>query len=56
LADVQGVPAYIVFSDRVLLEMASRKPATLEEMLEVHGVGPAKLSRYGEAFLERIRG
>lgn len=56
LADAQGVPAYIVFSDRVLLEMAARKPATLEEMSEVHGVGPAKLSRYGKAFLERIGG
>ena len=56
LADAQGVPAYIVFSDRVLLEMASRKPTTLEEMLEVHGVGPAKLERYGKAFLERIGG
>ena len=43
LADAQRVPAYIVFSDKVLWELASRKPTTQEEMLDVPGVGPAKL-------------
>lgn len=56
LADRQGVPAYIVFSDKVLREMALRKPRTPGELLDVPGVGPAKLDRYGEAFLEAIRG
>ncbi len=51
LADSQGVPAYIVFSDKVLWEMASRKPATPAELLDVPGVGPAKLERYGQQFL-----
>jgi ATP-dependent DNA helicase RecQ len=51
LADRQKVPAYIVFSDKVLIEMANRRPTTPEEMLEVPGVGPAKLERYGSAFL-----
>jgi ATP-dependent DNA helicase RecQ len=55
LADERGVPAYIVFSDRVLWDMVERAPATPEEMLEVSGVGPAKLDRYGEAFLEALR-
>lgn len=55
LADAEGVPAYIVFSDKVLLELASRRPLDPESMLEVPGVGPAKLKRYGEAFLEAIR-
>ncbi len=56
LADEQGVPAYIVFSDAVLREMVERRPATAVEMLDVPGVGPAKLERYGEAFLRELRG
>jgi len=56
LADAQGVPAYIIFSDRVLREMAARRPATPAELLEVSGVGPAKLGRYGTAFLEVLAG
>jgi ATP-dependent DNA helicase RecQ len=55
LADAESVPAYIVFSDAVLREMAMRRPASEAEMLEVPGVGPAKLQRYGEAFLEALR-
>ncbi|HUF75758.1 MAG TPA: ATP-dependent DNA helicase RecQ [Longimicrobiales bacterium] len=54
LADQQGVPAYIVFSDKVLREMADRRPAGAAELLAVPGVGPAKLERYGEAFLREI--
>ncbi len=56
LADRQGVPAYIVFSDKVLREMATRRPATPSEMLGVPGVGPTKLERYGKAFLELLGG
>jgi ATP-dependent DNA helicase RecQ len=52
LADAQRVPAYIVFSDKVLWEMVARRPSTPKELLEVPGVGPAKLERYGTAFLE----
>ena len=52
LADRQGVPAYIVFSDKVLREMAAQRPRTAADLLEVSGIGPAKLERYGEAFLE----
>ena len=52
LADRQGVPAYIVFSDKVLREMATQRPRTAADLLEVSGIGPAKLERYGEAFLE----
>lgn len=55
LADRQGVPAYIIFSDKVLQEMAARRPATLDELLDVPGVGPAKLERYGRDFLEELR-
>jgi len=52
LADEAGVPAYIVFGDKVLLEMVARRPSTAYELLQVPGVGQAKLERYGEAFLE----
>jgi ATP-dependent DNA helicase RecQ len=55
LADGEGVPAYIVFSDKVLREMAARRPSTPGELLGVPGVGPAKLERYGEAFLGALR-
>jgi ATP-dependent DNA helicase RecQ len=51
LADEQNVPAYVVFSDATLAEMAARKPGTYAELLEVNGVGKSKLERYGDAFL-----
>lgn len=56
LADEAGVPAYIVFGDKVLLEMVSRRPATLSELRMVPGVGDVKLERYGHAFLEALLG
>jgi ATP-dependent DNA helicase RecQ len=55
LADRQGVPAYVIFSDQVLREMVARRPVTRGELLEVPGVGPVKLDRYGPAFLEALR-
>jgi ATP-dependent DNA helicase RecQ len=55
LADERGVPAYIVFSDQALWEMIDRRPTTRAEMLDVSGVGPAKLDQYGEAFLEALQ-
>jgi ATP-dependent DNA helicase RecQ len=51
LAAERGVPAYVVFSDATLLEMAAYKPRTLGQLAAISGVGPTKLSRYGEAFL-----
>lgn len=54
LAAEQNVPAYVVFTDRALADMAARKPRTEAEFLEVHGVGEAKLARYGETFLAAI--
>ena len=55
LADRQGVPAYIVFGDATLREMAAHRPGTDGELLAVNGVGETKLKRYGEAFLQAIR-
>ncbi len=55
IADRQGVPAYIVFSDKTLRAMAEACPSTQEQLLGISGVGPLKLERYGEAFLEAVR-
>jgi ATP-dependent DNA helicase RecQ len=55
LATERRVPAYVVFSDRSLLDMARRKPTTPSELGEVHGVGELKLAQYGELFLDVIR-
>ncbi|TLM97921.1 MAG: ATP-dependent DNA helicase RecQ, partial [Actinobacteria bacterium] len=54
IAAEQNVPAYVVFADRSLADIAARRPTTPEELLECHGVGAAKLQRYGAAFLEAI--
>jgi ATP-dependent DNA helicase RecQ len=54
LADGRQVPAFVVFSDRSLQDMAARKPRTRDELLEVHGVGQRKLEEYGDAFLAEI--
>ena len=56
LAEEAGVPPYVVFHDATLREMLHRRPASLEEMLAIHGIGQAKLARYGAAFLDALRG
>lgn len=54
LAQEEGVPAYVIFADRTLIDMAEKRPATLDDMLRVHGVGDRKVARYGDAFLEAL--
>lgn len=56
LAAAASVPAYIVFTDRTLAEMAERRPKDFDAMARIGGVGPKKLARYGEAFLAVING
>ena len=55
-AKERGVPAYVVFTDRTLVDMARRKPVTIDEFAEVHGVGAAKLRDFAEPFLKAISG
>ena len=55
LAAEAGVPPYVVFSDKTLKDMAVRRPATRQEMLDVYGVGEAKYEKYGAVFLKEIR-
>ncbi len=56
LAEEARVPAYVIFADRTLIEMAQRRPETMDEMAQISGVGVAKLDRYGALFLEVIAG
>jgi ATP-dependent DNA helicase RecQ len=48
----QGVPPYVVFHDRTLVELAAVRPGSLSELGSVSGIGTAKLERYGTALLE----
>ncbi len=54
MAEAQGVPAYVIFPDRTLAEMAARRPQTLDEMATIGGVGAKKLQSYGQAFLDVV--
>jgi ATP-dependent DNA helicase RecQ len=53
-ANTQGVPAYVIFHDATLAEIAARQPSSLEELAEIPGIGKRKLERYGEALLEMM--
>lgn len=54
LAQEERVPAYIVFSNALLIDMAEKAPKTMEQFLEVSGVGEVKAFRYGTIFLQVI--
>lgn len=54
IAREKGVPAYVVCHDRTLLEIAARKPQSMQALADVHGMGPARLESYGEPFLQAV--
>ena len=54
LADEQGVPAYVIFHDKTLQDMARLRPNNSESMRYISGVGEQKLKRYGQAFINVI--
>ena len=56
LAEAARVPAYVIFPDRTLIEMAEKRPADLDAMAQINGVGAKKLESYGSAFLAVITG
>ncbi|HEY8042563.1 MAG TPA: ATP-dependent DNA helicase RecQ [Polyangiaceae bacterium] len=56
VARSRGVPAYVVALDRTLIELASRSPRSHSELLDVFGMGPARVEQYGDGFLEVLRG
>jgi ATP-dependent DNA helicase RecQ len=55
LAKAQGVPPYVIFHDTTLIEIAQRRPRSLDELAGISGVGQAKLARYGALFLDVVR-
>lgn len=55
IARKEQVPAYVIFPDRALAEMAVRRPRSIAALEDVHGVGPARLEKYGERFVALIR-
>jgi ATP-dependent DNA helicase RecQ len=56
IARARGVPAYVVFADATLAELALRRPVTRDELLDVKGIGPRKLEEYGEAIVKILSG
>ncbi len=55
MADETGVPPYVIFSDRTLIEMAAYYPQSMASLLSISGVGQVKSRQYGDAFLDVIR-
>ena len=55
LAAEQAVPPYVIFADRTLLDIATQRPRTPDELAGLYGVGQGKLARYGEAVLRVVR-
>jgi superfamily II DNA helicase RecQ len=56
LAAARKVPAYVVFNDATLLRIAERRPASDDALLEIPGIGPAKLKLYGQVLLDVVGG
>jgi ATP-dependent DNA helicase RecQ len=55
MADEIGVPPYVIFSDKTLVEMAAYYPQSVSSLLKISGVGQAKLRQYGNTFLEVVK-
>jgi ATP-dependent DNA helicase RecQ len=55
ISRADNVPAYVVFADRTLAEIAVRRPTTETALSKIRGVGPAKLEKYGQRFLDAVR-
>jgi ATP-dependent DNA helicase RecQ len=55
LAHARGVPPYVIFHDRTLMELAERQPVSRAAFAQIHGVGEAKLQNFAEPFLDLIQ-
>lgn len=55
IASEEGLPPYIIFNDKTLIDMVTKTPLDRAQMLNVSGIGEAKFSKYGERFIEAIR-
>ncbi len=56
VATAQGVPAYIVFTDATLTALAERRPTSMDQLIDIAGIGPRKLGLYGAAVLALVGG
>lgn len=56
LAREQNVPAYVIFHDSTLREIAARRPQSVAELAGLPGIGHGKLARYGEQVVEAVAG
>ena len=54
MAKTRRVPAYVIFHDKTLIELAKAKPQSLDEMLEINGIGESKLKKFGQTLLDVI--
>ena len=55
-SSIQGVPAYMVLHDATIIDIAQKMPITSEDLNEVHGMGDAKIKRYGREILGIVNG
>jgi ATP-dependent DNA helicase RecQ len=53
-AKEQGVPAYVIFHDATLRQIAAESPSTLAELAAISGIGETKLARYGQQVLDTL--
>ena len=56
LAGVQKVPAYVIFTDATLVALAERRPTSIDQLIDIAGIGPRKLGLYGQAVLALVAG
>jgi ATP-dependent DNA helicase RecQ len=56
LARAEGMPPYVIASDRTLRELAEVRPLSIAQLQGIYGIGPAKAARYGEALLDVVKG
>jgi DNA helicase-2/ATP-dependent DNA helicase PcrA len=56
MAGLAQVPAYVVFTDATLVALAERRPSSIEQLIDIAGIGPRKLSLYGQAVLALVAG
>lgn len=54
IAKSQNLPPYVIFHDKTLIDMVEQKPASLDDMAKISGVGQSKLAKYGDAFLKAL--
>lgn len=55
IASAKGIPPYVIFHDATLIEMIQQRPRELADLLEISGIGQAKLEKYGQIFLDVVR-